>query len=185
MKSIWKNIKLLYFIFFVSMIHIILFLYYNNSRCIILFTCVCLVTYLINKNMIFVLGVSLLLVDSLYLLNLVKKEGFEDYQDSESDENKMDTEPYTDNNELKTNLKNKKNGDTEYEDSRYNEHTDDEKDSQNSEDGEDSNYMQDKSIIEKLKKLDPVILNTLQKMNSIDIKEMNKTINKLSNAIDP
>jgi hypothetical protein len=50
----------------------------------------------------------------------------------------------------------------------------------------DSNFMQDKSIIEKIKKLDPLILNALKNMNSIHIEEINKKINKLTNAIaDP
>jgi len=164
MKGILSNVKLLYFIFFVSMLNVIWFLYYNNYRCIILFASSYLVLYLINKNMIFVLGLSLILVNSLYLLKLVKKEGFNsDKNDSDSDidEDTFGAEPY---NKFKKNILNN-----------------DESDS----DDEDSNYMQDKNILKKLKKLDPIILNTIENMNSVHIQEINKTINKLTNAIDP
>jgi len=45
--------------------------------------------------------------------------------------------------------------------------------------------MQDKNILNKLKKLDPNILNmlhnTIENMNSTNIKEINKTINELTN----
>ena len=74
-KNICNNVNVLYFIFLISILNILWFVYYNK-RCILIFVCCCLAIYIINKNMIFVLGISLILVDSLYLLNLVKKEGF-------------------------------------------------------------------------------------------------------------
>jgi hypothetical protein len=49
---------------------------------------------------------------------------------------------------------------------------------------EESKYMHDKSIIKKLKQLNPIILNTLENMNSVHIKEINKTINNLTNNPD-
>ena len=42
-----------------------------------------------------------------------------------------------------------------------------------------------KSIIKKLKQLNPIILNTIENMNSVHIKEINKTINNLTDKMDP
>ena len=72
---ITHNVKLLYFIFLISILNMLWFVHYNQ-RCILVYICLCLAIYIINKNMIFVLGISLILVDSFYILNLVKKEGF-------------------------------------------------------------------------------------------------------------
>ena len=56
---------------------------------------------------------------------------------------------------------------------------------ENEDNDEESKYMHDKSIIKKLKQLNPIILNTLENMNSVHIKEINKTINNLTDKIDP
>jgi hypothetical protein len=52
---------------------------------------------------------------------------------------------------------------------------------------EESAYMQDKTIIKKLKKLNPVIMDTLMNMTSRDIELMNKSINNVKNdtILDP
>jgi hypothetical protein len=57
----------------------------------------------------------------------------------------------------------------------------------NEDEDEESAYMQDKTIIKKLKKLNPVIMETLMKMTSRDIEAMNKSINNVKNEtiLDP
>jgi len=50
---------------------------------------------------------------------------------------------------------------------------------------EDNDYMQNKTIIKKLKELNPIVLDTLHKMSSVDIEELNKTINSFTSTIDP
>jgi hypothetical protein len=52
---------------------------------------------------------------------------------------------------------------------------------------EESAYMQDKTILKKLKKLNPIIMETLMNMSSRDIDSMNKSINNIKNetVLDP
>jgi hypothetical protein len=104
---------------------------------------------MINKNMIIVLGISILFVNALGMVRMFKKEGF--INDSDED--------------IKENM-------TEI-------------DSDNESDDSDNDYMQDKDVIKKIKKLNPKILKSLNKLNSIDIKEINTYINTLKDVIDP
>ena len=52
---------------------------------------------------------------------------------------------------------------------------------------EESAYMQDKTILKKLKKLNPVIMDTLMNMTTKDIEVLNKSINNVKNdtILDP
>jgi hypothetical protein len=138
--------------------------------------------------MIVVLGISLILVDSLYLLNLVKKEGFlgddrvENYENDasnnslndEDDENFETNENDASNNSLKSKDKDKNETFTNIISGISDEESD-----------EETNYMHDKSIIKKMKQLNPIILETLKNMNSVHIKELNESINNLTDKIDP
>jgi hypothetical protein len=148
--------------------------------------------------MIFVLGISLILVDSLYLLNLVKKEGFwgdalhegfdtdkyqlddidERDQDQDVSQNKITVTKSKINNDAIDILKLILNANDETKQKKTIEKFGEDED-------EDSEYMHDKSIIKKLKQLNPIILNTIENMNSLHIKEINKTINELTNKMDP
>jgi hypothetical protein len=145
--------------------------------------------------MIVVLGLSLILVNSLYLLNLVKKEGFlgdnriENYEndasnnslndeDDENNENDENDENDASNNLLKSKNKDKDKDKNETFTNIISGISDEESD-------EETNYMHDKSIIKKLKQLNPIILETLQNMNSVHIKELNESINNLTDKIDP
>jgi hypothetical protein len=203
--KLFYNVKLLYFIFLISILNMIWFIYYNQ-RCILIYVCLCLAIYLINQNMIFVLGISLILVDSFYILNLVKTEGFwgdkmegfdmpkksnikESKESKESNENyknydMKNAKKYNEDDDISLNSikelsKNKENFLNLFDkDEGY------ESDTSNKSKDEESNYMHDKSIINKLKQLDPIILNTIENMNSVHIKEINKTINSLTNKID-
>jgi len=192
-----KSITLLYFVVFLSTINIIWFLYYNFHSVIIFFTC-CLAIYLITKNMIYVLGISLFITDILYLVNKkLKYEGFEDsdepedvqdaqkdVQDVEQDIEQDVEEDILEDIQDDLTFKNTKEfiqyDDYEYDESKIDTNVD--SSDTNDIDKSDNDYMQDKNIVNKLKKLDPTILNTLQKINSLNIEEINKTINQITNT---
>jgi len=180
-KNICNNVNLLYFIFLISILNMLWFIYYNK-RCILIFLSCCLAIYIINKNMIVVLGISLILVDSLYLLNLVKREGFlgDDTSNDENDTSNDENETSNDENDISNNLlksKSKSKG--------KNETFTNTPSISDEESDEETNYMHDKSIIKKMKQLNPIILDTLKNMNSVDIKELNESINNLTDKIDP
>ena len=167
------NVNLLYFICLISILNIIWFAFYNQ-RCILIFLCCCLAIYIINKNMIFVLGLSLILVDSLYLFNLVKKEGFLGDDENDASNNLLENDASNNllenyENDVSNNLLKSNNNETFI----------------NDESDEETNYMHDKSVIKKLKQLNPNMIDTIANMNSVHIKEINKTINNLRNNIDP
>jgi hypothetical protein len=201
--KILKNINVLYFIFLISIINIGWYVYYNKYNSILFFAVCCLVTYLINKNMIIVLGVSIIIINILNCLNLVKEglEGFEEpIENVESNESieeieakirsTMDTISKLDKNadlDLDVDMPNvMDNVSLGKELSKILDSYENIKDINEDED-EESAYMQDKTIIKKLKKLNPVIMETLMKMTSRDIEAMNKSINNVKNEtiLDP
>jgi len=149
MKSFSNNVYVLYVVFLCAFINIAYFVYRNDFKSIFIFIVSCLVLYMITKNMIFILGFSIVFINSLAF---VKKEGFKDKNKSdESETNQMDD------------------SDNDLDDS------DDEK----------NDYMQDKDVLKKIKKMNPKMLNSLNKLNSIDMKELNEYINTLKDFIDP
>jgi len=149
-----------------------------------------------NQNMIIVLGVSIIIVTILNSLNLVK-EGFEDSIENienidetiESIEAKirstMDTisklKKEQDQNDIPNVMDNESLG------KKLSNILDNYEDFENVDQDEESNYMQDKTIIKKLKKLNPVVMETIMNMTSRDIDTMNKSINDIKNEtiIDP
>lgn len=78
--KILKNVYILYVIFFISLLNIGWFVYYNNYNSLITFIVSCLIIYIINHNMIIVLGISIIIVNLLNRFDLAqiidKKEGF-------------------------------------------------------------------------------------------------------------
>ena len=170
--SILKNVYLLYFVFFISLINVSWLIYYNKIKSIIIFASCCLAFYLVNKNMIFVLGLSLVIVN---IASLVKnKEG---YKNKKKDETEGFDEDEDEKDEDKNDEKDKKD--------KNDDENDDEKEGFD-EDDEESSFMQDKTLMKKIKKLDPNIFNTIKKLNSVDIDKINKTINQLKNKVkDP
>jgi len=139
--------------------------------------------------MIFVLGLSLVIVNISSLVN--NKEGYKNKND-ENDENdekdeKDEKEGFDEDDEKEV-------FDEDDEKEVFDEDDQDEKlkklkklnKSKVVEDEEDSIFMQDKELIKKIKKLDPNIFNTIKNLNSVDIDKINKTINKLTNKVkDP
>ena len=150
MKSIWNNVKLLYVVFIITLLNLSWFLYKKDKESLIVFLTFSLVIYLVNKNMIFVLGIPIIIAN---IYSLFKKEGFED------EEKKNTTETF--------------------------EEIEKENVTETFEEIEENDYMHDKTIIKKLKELNPIVLDTLHKMSSVDIEELNKTINAFTSTIDP
>ena len=70
--KILKNVYVLYVVFLISLLNIGWFIYYNNYNNLIAFITCCLTVYLINHNMIIVLGISMIIVNTLSMFNLVK-----------------------------------------------------------------------------------------------------------------
>ena len=192
--SILKYVYLLYFVFFISLINVAWLIYYNKIKSIIIFASCCLAFYLVNKNMIFVLGLSLVIVNIASLVN--NKEGYknkekndeddDDDDDKEGfDEDDDDKEGFDEDDEGFDNNKNDIENELEKLTKKYKSkaNKDDDKDE---DDDEESSYMQDKALMKKIKKLDPSIFNTIKNLNSVDIDKINKTINKLTNKVkDP
>ena len=181
--KIWKNVNLLYFIFFVSIVNIGWFLYKNKKESVLIFAASCLVIYLINQNMIFVLGISLLVVDILYLVKNKIYEGFED--DNEDDD--TDTRVIDDAYHREKNIKLKE----AYDEKVQNQSAKNTKkgsknmDYTDTDDDLEEGFMHDKTIMQKLKKFDPIILDAIKNMNNSHIKDLNQSINKLINVKDP
>jgi hypothetical protein len=199
--KILKNINVLYLVFLISIVNIGWYVYYNKYNSILAFAVCCLVTYLINKNMIIVLGVSIIIINILNSLNLVK-EGFE--EPIENIDNIKTNESIEEiqakiRSTMDTISKLEKNADLDVDmpnvidNAALGKKISDILDGyENIEDindyqDEESAYMEDKTIIKKLKKLNPVIMDTLMNMTSRDIDAMNKSINNITNetVLDP
>lgn len=75
-NKILNNIILLYIVFTLTCVDIGYFLYKNEFQSILIFSISCLIIYLMNKNMIVVLGISILFVNLNRFLQ--KKEGFKE-----------------------------------------------------------------------------------------------------------
>jgi len=197
--KILKNINVLYLVFLISIINVGWYVYYNKYNSILAFAVCCLVIYLINKNMIIVLGISLIIIHLLNSLNLVK-EGFEEpienIESNESLEEIQDKIRST----MDTISKLEKGADMDIDipnvmdneslGKKLSKILDNYENIENIEDineDEESAYMQDKTILKKLKKLNPVIMETLMNMSSRDIDVMNKSINNIKNetVLDP
>ena len=63
MKSIWNNVKLLYVVFIITLLNLSWFLYKKDKESLIVFLTFSLVIYLVNKNMIFVLGIPIIIAN--------------------------------------------------------------------------------------------------------------------------
>lgn len=74
-KSIIHNVYLLYFLFIATLLHLGYFLFTKENVLIASFSIAVLFLYLVNPNMVIVLGISLIFVDLLYLVQKVP-EGF-------------------------------------------------------------------------------------------------------------
>lgn len=76
-QSIIHNVYLLYFLFISTLLHLGYFLVTKETLLLACFSLAVIFVYLVNPNMVIVLGVSILFVDLLYLVRKVP-EGFTD-----------------------------------------------------------------------------------------------------------
>ena len=182
--NLLKNKYVLYFIFLLSLLHLGWFVYSKHIKSILIFATSCLVIYLINKNMIVVLGLSIVIVD-LFVLN--KKEGFEENDSIKDSITNSIRESITNSitNSIIDSTMDISNNDSTMDISNNDYETFMNEDDEDDEDDNDkesmSNYMEDKTII---KKLNPTVINSIKKMNSIYIEELNKNMNVLNNLKD-
>ncbi len=89
-----NNVALLYFIVIVFVLNLGVFIYIKDNQSIFLIACSAIIVYLFNNNMIIVLLLSMLIVNSLIVINKLigKKEGLENMsEDFESDEKKKES----------------------------------------------------------------------------------------------
>jgi hypothetical protein len=84
-----NNIKLLYFVFFLSLINLMYFVFNKDSQSIFLFATIALIVSIFNKNMIIVLLFTMILLHLLIVLNNIGKEGF-GKDDTDEDETNND-----------------------------------------------------------------------------------------------
>jgi predicted membrane protein len=85
---ILNNVRLLYVIFFISMIHLLYFVYNKDNASIFLFAVVALIVYIFNTNMILVLLACMIVVDFLIIINSINKEGLTVPEDKEKEKEK-------------------------------------------------------------------------------------------------
>ena len=76
MAHLLNNVKLLYAVFFISLVNLSYFIYNRDNDSIFLFAIISLVVYLFNNNMIVVLGSTMIFVNALILINSIP-EGLE------------------------------------------------------------------------------------------------------------
>ncbi len=87
--SLLQNVYLLYFLFLTAIIHLGYYLLIRDTQSLVLFALSVVFVYLIHKNMIVVLGISLLFVDALYMIQGMT-EGYKNRDDDEYDEDDYD-----------------------------------------------------------------------------------------------
>ena len=81
-KSLLNNVKLLYIIFFISLLNISYFILNKDTQSIFLFSVIALIVYLFNNNMIIVLLFTMICVNGLILIN-ISTEGLENKSEPE------------------------------------------------------------------------------------------------------
>ena len=83
-----NNVKLLYIIFFFSLLNLSYFILNKDTQSIFLFAVIALIVYLFNNNMIIVLLFTMICVNGLILINL-STEGLENKSEPENVEPKV------------------------------------------------------------------------------------------------
>jgi hypothetical protein len=154
-----NNIKLLYFIFILAIINVGGFIYIKDNQSIFLFGVISLIIYCFNSNMIIVLLSSMIIVNTLILLNRLNGpiEGYKNEEEEEEEEEKEGLENEEESKEKEEPLEKEKPKNIV---SKLSELTDE---------------TGTKEIKEKLKKIMPLL-----KQNYDDITDINKKINKLT-----
>lgn len=186
--NLLKSIPLLYFLFIATIVHLGYFIVLKETRSLVIFSLACIFVYLVNPNMVIVLGISLIFVDMLYLVqNMSTNEGF-------LGEIKFTPELKEDVSmnkvKVKENMENEKkdvpiNPLIKARDLILQENMGETKTSQETdlkEEAKTTNKMKD--VIDKVKKSSPELKDSEKRLNSIDISELNKLINNLNKVVN-
>ena len=168
-----NNIKLLYFIFILAIINIGGFIYIKDNQSIFLFAVISIIVYFFNTNMIIVLLSSMIIVNTLIVLNKLNGpiEGLENEEEEEEEEKKVKKE-----------LEGLKN---EEEDDEKEGYTNDEEAKEDHVVGELSKIEDETGTTEIKKSIEKIlpILKTNYNTLSLDINNINKEINKLTSIL--
>ena len=78
-----QNVYVLYFLFIATLVHLGYFVIHSETQSIILFALIITFVYLIHKNMVIVLGVSIVFTDLFYLIQHMH-EGFSNKESIDS-----------------------------------------------------------------------------------------------------
>jgi len=206
-----QNVSLLYFLFIATLVHLGYFALQAETQSLVIFSLAFLFVYLIEKNMVIVLGISLVFTDLLYIIQRMP-EGFTNKDCSLNDPSCNEVNDASGNKEtMKNQKKEKKNtkdrkSNTERMTNREGMDTEsvnpliqakyimgqdtsetvtDEKDAFTGSELEtvqqDSKQM--KYVLDKIKQ-NPDIVDSIKTLNGIDIHELNKLINNLNAAVD-
>ena len=164
------SVNLLYLLFFATIVHLGYFIILKETQSLVIFCLSTIFVYLIIPNMIVVLALALLFVDLLYLVQYFYRthEGFSNtvkFKDlSGSDITANDFIEST----MKS-IQNKMPPDPPRESNTLEEVD------------EQSKKMSD--VIEKIKSVTPEMMDSIKTLNSIDISELNKLINNMSEIV--
>jgi hypothetical protein len=139
--------------------------------------------------MIFVLGLSLVIVNIASLVNK-DKEGYknkkdekESFDDDDKDDDDKDDDDKDDDDKDDDDDKEGFDDKLEKLKKQYKTKVDELDELDKLDEDEESGFMQDKALMKKIKKFDPIIFNTIKNLNPVDIDKINKTINELTNKI--
>ena len=83
-KNFLNNIKLLYLVFVLFIINLGVFIYNKDNQSIFLFSILSLIIYMFNNNMIIVLIIPIIFINTLILINKLNKS--EDFQENFEEE---------------------------------------------------------------------------------------------------
>jgi hypothetical protein len=201
-----ENVNLLYFLFLLAILHLGYFIMKKETVLLISFCIAAISVYLVNPNMVIVLGASLLFVDVLYAVRTVP-EGFDssgnktgstkEKKSSKEKDSKKDKGSTKKESSLNPfNNEDEDDDELSYKDSDSNENFENrdavnpivsvpikEKMTGNDLEEIDKQTQTVQSLVEKIKNTSPEIAESLKLLNSIDINELNKLINNLNGMV--
>jgi len=191
LNTLSQNIYLLYFLFFATVVHLGYFLFLSETQSLVLFTLVFVFVYLIDKNMVIVLGITLGFVDLMYIIQHTQ-EGMKGSKDSSMNDISGNKQPLDYDGSM-----NDISGNKQPFMNRYQENFEDETSEPVTQDkvtGTSLNTIKIDAkkmgnIIEKIKST-PELANAfnlkqgVDMTNGVDITELNKLVTKLNNIVD-
>ena len=202
-----QNVSLLYFLFFATLVHLGYFALKAETQSLVIFSLAFVFVYLIEKNMVIVLGISLIFTDLLYIIQRMpegftsKDSSYNDLSYNDASNNKV--EAMTTQQKKREREKEKKNAKerkssieamgavnplVEASETIGRDSTSKEPFGEDPLEGRDLSLVKEdskkmKSVLDKIKE-NPEIVDSIKTLNGIDIHELNKLINNLNSAVD-